>query len=271
MILQPGVNEGVSNADYHADRNYLSSSAYKLLLKSAKEFESKYILETVEEEQKENPAFSEGSLVHSYILEPHLVDKEYAFFPGFRKAGVEFQKFKAKNRDKTIISASQKTRCLKCVDNYNENDAAVALVDGGFPEHTICGDFMGINSKVRTDYINVEKGYIADVKTTAWGSDQATFRDTVLRYRYDLSAVLYAEICKQYYGKDFDFYFIVLSKKEPTCDVFKLSEKSYDKGYQDLVKAAKKYKQCKESGIWLDESDIAKKEINNSEYEILEV
>lgn len=271
MKLKLGLNEGVSNADYHADREYLSSSAFKLILKSAKDFEKKYILETPEEEQKENPAFSEGSLVHSYILEPELVDEEYAFFPGFRKQGLEFQKFRSENEGKTIISASQKARCLKCVENYNTNDAAKALVTGGFPEHTLTGTLSDIKVKVRADYINVDKGYIADVKTTAWESDQATFRDTMLRYNYELSAALYCEIAKQYYGKEFDFYFIVLSKKDPTCDVFKLSEKSYDKGYKNLMTAAKKYKQCKESGIWLDERDKVQESLENSEYEILEV
>jgi len=269
--LKLGINPYVSNEEYHADREYLSSSAFKLLLKSAKEFEAKYILEQPEEEKAENLAFSEGSLTHAYILEPEVVEQEFAFFPGFRKQGKEFQEFKAKNRGKTIISASQEKRCKEYVQAYNNLPAAVNLISGGIAEHTVCGLLSGISVKVRTDYINVDKGYIADIKTTAWASDRYTFIDTIARYGYDLSAALYAEVVKQYYDKDFDFYFIVISKKEKTCDVYKMSDKSYKKGLDSLMNSVSKYKQCKRTGIWRDEMDLKRESLEDDNYEILEV
>lgn len=270
--LKLGINEYVTNEAYHADREYLSSSAYKLMLKSAKDFAAKYVNPAEEtEEQAENPAFSEGSLVHALILEPHLVNEEFAFFPGFRKQGVEYREFKKENAGKTIISASQKKRCDKCLENYKQNSAATTLTQEGEPELTMTGDILGIPTKARADWINVEQGYIADVKTTSWGSDQWTFKDTMERYGYGLSAALYIEIAKQCYGKDFDFYFIVLSKKEPTCDVYKLSDRTKQRGHDDLFKAANKYKKCKETGLWVDQHDIVREQLQQQDYEILEV
>jgi len=268
--IKLGINPYITNANYHADREFLSSSAFKLLIKSAAEFEKKYILNE-EVEGLSGSFLDEGSLTHGYILEPDKVDEEFAFFPGFRKAGLEFQKFKAENRGKIIISASQKKRCLEYFEAYKKQEAAVKLISGGEAESTAAGDFMGIPVKVRADYINVEKGYIADVKTTAQASDQVTFIDTMERYRYDLSAALYLDVFEKAHQRELEFYFLVISKKEKTCDVFRLSQKSREKGYESLVGAAQKYKKCQETGIWVDSRDEAKQDLETDHYEILEV
>lgn len=268
--LQLGLNDYVTNADYHADTTYLSSSSFKMLLKSAKEFEDKYIL------KKDVPGLSgdfldDGSLVHGYILEPDRVGEEFAFFPGFRKAGKEFQKFKADNRGKTIISASQKKRCLEYFESYKKQEAAVSLIKGGASEVTATGFLREIPVKVRADYINVEAGYIADVKTTGMGSDQATFIETIAKYQYDLSAALYLDVFEKLHGKPLDFYFIVISKKERSSDVYRLSEKTRDSGHTSLMKAADKYHLCKKTGIWRDVQDLKRESLESDHYEILEV
>lgn len=268
--LRMGLNDKITNAEYHGDREYLSSSAFKLMLKSAADFADKYIFEKPVEELS-GGFLDEGSLTHAYILEPEVIDEEFAFFPGFRKAGVEFQKFKAENRDKIIISASQEKRCLANFEAYKKQPAAVQLVSGGESEVSATGLLLNIPVKARADYINVDKAYIADVKTTAWSSDLETFTDTVEKYKYDLSAALYLDIFEKIYQKPFEFYFIVISKKEQTCDVFKLSEKTRRNGERMLRKAAKKYKQCKETGIWLDERDLVQQSLENEHYQILEV
>lgn len=260
--------QGSSNADYHNNRTHLSSSSLKLLLDSPEDFERKYILNLSRPEESK-PQFDEGSLVHAKILEPHNVDNVFSFFPGFRKSGNEFQEFLQGNVGKTIISAPQAHRCDRLVSAYSTRPEAVTMLEGGFKEHTVVGSVLGVPCKARFDYINVEKGYIADVKTTSYESGIDMFRETCKSFSYALSASLYCELAHQNFGKLFDFYFIVLSKSDYRCEVYKASSVFLSEGSAWVNQAIITYKKCKASGIWTREQPAL--DLSSANYEILEV
>ncbi len=247
-MLELGINH-VTNTEYHADQKYLSSSNYKTLLKDPETFYKEKILGQ-KEARVESNSFTEGSLTHSLILEPDQVQHEYAFFEGMRKAGADYERFLAANTDRTVISRPQRIRSENNKAAFLKNPQAVELLSGGFPEQTICVDLNGIPTKIRCDYINVEKGYIADVKTTSYPADVDTFRMTISQWSYDLSAALYAHVAEQYYGKKFDFYFVVIQKSDLVCEVYKASQATIDRGMLQIAKAATIYKQCLQTGIW---------------------
>lgn len=265
--LNLGINE-CSNREYHSDSEYLSSSDYKLLLKDPSEFYKKKYMTTEPEEKKD--FFDDGSAVHSLILEPHLFNSEFAIFNGMRKQGELYQNFVAENPGKIILSTPQIERCRRMVRGYNKRLEAVQLINGGFSEHTVCINFNGVPTKVRADYINIDKGYIVDVKTTGYEADLDSFRMTCDHWDYPLSAALYTKIMEEFYGKPFIFYWLVLSKKDATCELYKMSEATRLKGDLKIAKAQKIYKQCLKSGLWISENnDII--EPTNSTYEILEI
>lgn len=264
--LTLGINQ-VSNRDYHADKEYLSSSDLKTLLKDPSKFYNEKIL-GLKEPQKENAHYDIGSLVHSLILEPHLVQEEFAFFGGLRKQGPLFESFKQMYPDKIIISRPQRLKCEYYVAGYKRRPEAKKLIKGGFSEHTICVDMDGVKIKVRCDYINVDKGYIADVKTTGFSVERDSFKVTCDQYMYQLSGALYAKAAEIYYGKPFDFYFIAISKMDGECQVYKLSEESKQRGLLQINQALEKYKACLKSGIWTDQQ---KADLFDTEYEILEI
>ena len=269
--LVDGLND-CSNAQYHSDRKYLSSSVLKTVYKSLDVYYNEYILGQKKEiSQTTQATFDLGSLVHSYILEPHLVQNEYNFFKGFRKAGPEYQEFimSAKN-GKPIISSPQHHQAKELVAAFNNHPVAKNLIDGGFSEQTICGTLHGVPIKTRYDYINVEKGYIADVKTTSYPSDLESFKLTVDGLMYHLSGALYCAMAEQHYGKPFDFYFIVLSKKDKTCDVFKMSEETMSKGKRIVSEACSKYRKARETNSWTELSETVNID-DSTQYEILEV
>ncbi len=263
--LVDGIND-CTNEDYHSDTSYLSSSSLKLLLKDREKFYREVVCG--QRVNKVSPAFDEGSYAHSLILEPHLVDSEFAFFTGWRKAGADWEKFKEEHTGKVIISKPQKARVEKWVESYKKRPEATQLIKGGLAEHTIAGQLMGVPIKVRADYINVEEGYIADVKTTAYPPDVDTFRLVIDQFSYDLSAGLYSMLFEQYYGKPFDFYFIVLGKKEIRTEVFKASAMTLQKGKAQVVEAIGLYKKCLETGVWTNNTTF---DTIESDYEVLEV
>lgn len=254
------------NNAYHSNRTHLSSSSLKQLLKSPEQFYVEWVLGQKAEEV-ENPNFTEGSFVHTLLLEPELVD-QYAIFPGLRKAGAAWEEFKALNPSKTILSAAQVRRCEQLYQGYASLPIAVEMLQGGFSEHTMLADILGVPVKTRADYINVSKGYIVDVKTTAAPTDLECFKATVAQYSYELSASLYCEAARANYGKLFDFYWLVLSKNDGRCAVYKASTETLSLGTALYTQAIVLYKVCKESGVWRKEQPTL---AFNAKYEIEEI
>lgn len=270
-LLVEGINEDISNADYHGDKRYLSSSSLKDLLKGPDYYYKTHIGgERPAVSKSTQKVFDEGSYAHTLILEPHLKDVEYAFFPGMRKAGEEYENFVLENSDKVILSKPQKMRVEAWVRAYEKRPEAVNLITGGMAEHTVAGKLNGVPIKVRADYINLDKGYVADVKTCGMGTDIDTFRYVIDQRSYQLSASLYCQMFEQYYGRPFDFYFIVLGKKDLMCQVYRASEATMEEGKMLVYKALSLYKRCKEADSWEPINNLITP-VNNSDYEILDI
>jgi exodeoxyribonuclease VIII len=264
----------ISNELYHAEKKHISSSNLKSLLKDPGIFYKEKILgDRKEHSNATQGIFDDGTLAHTLILEPEEFHNEFRVFPGFRKQGKDWEVFKndPANNGYVLVSKSQKAKVEAWVESYRRLPTAVNLIKGGFSEHTLFGELMGVPIKVRADYINIDNGYIADVKTTSGTTDVDGFKYTVESFEYDLSAALYSMMFKQHYGKDFEFYFVVLGKRDKSCEVFKLSEASRVAGELKVLKALKTYKECKESGIWSLTGNKVNDIVEDESYEILEV
>lgn len=236
-----------TNEQYHADRTRLSSSNLKLLLKDPAKFYAEWVLGLKTEQHK--PAFDEGSFVHSLILEPEKLG-HYVVYPGLRKAGEAWEKFKAENVGKIILSAPQVNRCEQLYKSYAATDIATNILRNGVPEHTMLGSYLDVPIKTRADYINIDMSYIVDVKTTAAPTDKELFAHTVTEYGYDLSAALYCQMAYENYGKLFDFYWLVLSKSDQGCAVYKASSSTLSRGNSLVTSAIVLYKKCMATGLW---------------------
>lgn len=248
-ILKPGLNS-VSNAVYHGDTEYLSSSVLKKLLKDPAEYEREYI-KGIKPEKKQSNALDEGTLTHAVILEPETVNKDFQFYPGAIKAGAEYQKWLSESDPKKpIFSTPQKERVNGLVAAYKKHPSASTYIDGAEVEYTICAEIAGVKVKVRFDATKTDQGFISDIKTTGYPGDLDSFRQTVKDLDYGLSAALYTMVAEQHFGRPFDFYFIVLSKKDFTCHIYKASEKTLEEGRRNVLKALQLYKECKATGVW---------------------
>lgn len=230
-------------------------------------FYKEYILKEPRESSSSS-VFDEGTYAHSLLLEPDMIDKEFRFFDGWRKQGADWEEFKRKNKGYIILSKPQRKRVEAWAKSAKDLPAAMDLLSGGFPEYTVAMEFKNVNLKARADYINIDKGYIADVKTTAYPTDVDSFKETIAQYKYDLSAALYCMLFEAHYGKPFDFYFIVLGKKDKDCQVYKLSKRSMLSGKLKVIEAIELFKKCQKTQKW----ELTRKDKDVSmDYEILEV
>lgn len=258
-----------SNTQYHADRTHLSSSMLKLLLTDRQRFYEKWILNMPESESK--PAFEEGTVTHSLILEPDKVNEEYAFYEGLRRAGKHYEDFVQANPGKKVILASTRLRAEKHKAALERRPEALSLFQNGAAEENMFGTLMGVPVKARADYINVAEGILIDLKTSALPSDVDIFKGTVQDYMYDLSAALYCKIAEQAHGKPFTFYWVVISKLDNEAHVYRMSPQTYQKGTELVHSALIQYKQGKESGNWLETTKKVGHTESRSIYEIQEV
>lgn len=266
--LVHGINAEVSNKVYHGDKSFLSSSNLKLLLKDPNQFYKEVILGDYE--SVDNPNFDIGSYVHAALLEPHKITEEFAMFDGWKKYGNAWEQFKEEHKGKIILSKPQLFKCNQYVSSTVQRKEAQFLLKHGLPEHTMTSKILDVPVKVRADYINIEAGYIVDVKTTSHESGIDIFRQTSSHYYYDLSAALYCQVAHDNYKKLFDFYFIVISKNDLQCHVYKASSNFLIQGHALVNKALVKYKKCLETGDWTrDPATVILPHFGD--YEILEV
>lgn len=245
--LKKGYNE-VSNAEYHGDRSFYSSSALKLLLKDKAAFYKKYILNEKQEE-KVNHNFTFGSYVHALILEPHLVHEEFVQYSGDKNTD-KFKEFKKEHAGKEILTPTAWSNGqyllsqVQASSNFN-------YVQGGEAEKTFCGSINGMPLKVRADYI--AKDYILDVKTTSANiSDLANIERACANYDYALSAALYLDMFKKKNPKLKRFLFWFINKQSGQEVLVQASNEFLEFGRQKYKEAIKIYKDAVANDNWED-------------------
>lgn len=250
--------QNTTNAEYHADRKYLSSSAIKMLYKDPTEYYDKYVLGNWPKQN--SAALDFGTAAHLAILEPHLFDQQVAVYTGGTRRGKAWDEFKA-STDKLILTLPEKEKLDILMGAYNNCTAAKNLIEGCQFEHTMTASMDDIPVKCRHDAINVSKGYIVDVKTTGYAGDIETFRDTVNELCYDLSGYMYSTIAQLNHGIPFDFYLIVLSKTDLNCMVYRMSRYTFTSGAQKFKSGIETYKKCLLTNNW--QRDILSVEVQD--------
>lgn len=248
--LKIGVNLGFSNEEYHADREFLSSSVIKTLYWDVKKYEDEYI--NGNKVNKSSNGMQEGTAIHTRILEPHLYDEQVAVYPEMQKRGNAYSAFEDANPGKLILSLSQSMKIDRMFNAYNKRKEAVKMVDSCDKEYTICAEVEGVACKMRADAINVEQGFIADIKSTSYSAELEIFKENAYSQllSYDISAALYTKIAEIQYGKPFDFYYIVISKQDYVCHIYKASQQSIINGRNKISKALGSLKEFRKTGKW---------------------
>lgn len=253
--IKKGLIKDLPNDAYHADLTHLSSSTLKLLLTDLNKFYEERILK-LPRDNKSSDVFDFGSLLHCMVLEPELLEKDFITYSGWVRRGAEYQQFKEDNPGKIIIAKPQMKKAEALFETYQKNETAVNLIKGIEPEISLFSSIDDVPIKVRADGLNRERRYIVDLKTTGFGLDCDSFKVTMERFHYHLSASLYLKAFEQELGVPLTFYFIVLGKSDVGCKVYKFSDKSRQLGNSQLVKAIEIYKQCISTGDWTGQTKI---------------
>lgn len=258
-----GFISDLSNNDYHADRIFRSSSVLKTALKDPKKFHDIYVL------GKDNPmsnqdALNFGNYVHTAILEPDLLDKEYIVYPGGRRQGQAWELFKHLHEDKIIITNNQFTKAQDLINSFLQSEFEQrdseflvygdAIFKEGEAEESLFTELDGMLIKVRFDYriTGDTRGVIKDIKTTRHFVNSAKeARDVVYDLGYDVSAALYVDAIEKETGIPHDFHLVFMSKADEKCNLYKVSDKTLEVGRKKYKEAIKLIKEWEASGKYV--------------------
>ena len=253
------IDTTITNEEYHSNKSHVSSSGLKLYLKDPVEYHKQYVLgeKPFIPEALQN-AFDFGTYVHAMVLEPHLLESDFAIYESGCKEAFTYD-----NEGKLIITSGQDAIARKMYKNYQD---AVFYPDGkkistffehGLAEESMFADLDGLNVKIRTDYRKVDKdgkyASINDVKTTSKTINFKSITKVCEDLGYDVSAALYCDVAKKVTGIDHDFFFLFMGKKDYKSEIFKASEEFLERGRKKYKRAIKGILKSRATGVWVPE------------------
>lgn len=208
---QVGLFEESINIYHEADA--IGSTALRLFMESPKKFD--YYRE---HGSKDSVAYDIGRALHCLVLEPELFSDCFAIEPAINKrtkAGKEeYEIFKARNEDKTLLTEDQ----LELVESM-----AKAVLGDALAKALLADAEKELSARV-----NLSNGLLVQCRADAIKSDHIIDLKTcqnVNRFKYDMTshayhiqAAFYYFILSSLYPEkwaDASFYFIVVEKSAP--------------------------------------------------------
>jgi hypothetical protein len=233
----------IPNEEYHGKSFQwaYSSSQFKDLLEDEDVFIAKHIKKEIP--RQESAAFDVGSYFHTGVLEPEKLKDDCIVYPGKVRRGKDWDNFKAKHKNKTIVTAKQKEQALGLVEAVKKSPVAKTYLKGK-PEVTLAveinvhegmiyapyfGKVLTIEGwedgpkkkfpgafemcvKVRADCLG--KDFISDLKSTSGNArSRRMVQDKISYYIYDLSASLYLDMFSLMLPEMSQFVWIFASKE----------------------------------------------------------
>lgn len=203
LTLQQCIDAGadgvmISNEHYHALPG-ISGSNLKLLNESNRHLDNKHLFNA------ESDALVFGTLLHTMVLEPHDVEKNYVVMPKFdlrTNAGKQDKnQFITDNIQKTIIGKDD----FENAKRMAENAYAICgnIIDAGIKERSIFAEIDGLILKCRLDIDLEQEGDDYDLKTITLGTkdfSNSTIENHIKKFGYHHSAA-FRNIIRRELGK----------------------------------------------------------------------
>lgn len=256
----------MSNSAYHSTEGTFSSSQLKDVIDDEELFIRKHIKKEIPRDESE--AFDTGTYFHTGVLEPHLLGKEVIVYPGKTRYGENWNAFKKKHSGKCIVTLGQENQGRGMVEAVKNSPVAMNYLKDGQPEvsffvklvvsgHNIYAPHYGKKItpygwvdgespgkgvefivKVRADYLS--KTCVIDLKSTSGRANkQESIRQSISKYKYDLSAAFYLDIFSLV-REGLEFYWIFASKENPCCGTWFATPKTVAVGRAKWTWAVKK-------------------------------
>ena len=245
-MTTPGFHNNIPEADYHADRNSLSVSGAKTLLKAPALFRH----------QQDNPVhrdvFDFGSAAHEVVLG---IGPGIAIIPATSRAKADQEAHKAakeaaRAEGKIPLTAEDHRTVLAMADALTSHRAAMELLAEGTPEvSAYCTDpTTGVLRRGRFDWLGAD--LLTDYKT-AQSSEPSAFASSAAKFGYHMQAAWYLDLAHDLGHPATEFWFIVQEKTAPyLVTVCELDDRDIHRGRELNARALERFRDCTDTGMW---------------------
>lgn len=206
----------------------------------------------------ETPAMKLGTAIHVAMLEPELWDDLYYEMPfienGRTKEGIALKKKSLEEADGKIMLKHEEHQKVKAImAEYHKQTKMSKLARhycSGDVELSHYMDYGGVGVRVRPDVLNLEKGFIADVKSCQ-NSNPRIFKRDALNRNYHVQAAFYMDMISMFYDTEItEFRFIACMTNPPyTVNVIALSKHYIEEGRLMYGAALSDWKDYVKNGI----------------------
>lgn len=189
----------ISNENYHGIGG-ISGSNLTLLAESNKHLDNKRLFNL-----GESPALTFGTLLHTFVLEPHEIESNYAILPELNlrtnQGKEDKQAFIEASKGKTVITLED----FEKARDMARNVIAVFgdVIDSGIKERSLFVDLDGLVLKSRLDIDVEEVGDDLDLKSITLGTKDFSNRSIeqhIKKFNYQRSAA-FRNIIRRALGK----------------------------------------------------------------------
>lgn len=238
-MRSPGLYFGLSDLEYHGDKDWLSSSGIQTLLKPGGPARFKHWLDNGTNEHKSH--YDEGHAVHAEVLGTGLEVVEIKAKDWKTKAAQEARdKAYAENKVPLLTSGVEMVRAIG--KTIRSSPEAMAHLEGGDPEVSAYAtdEAKWVQMRSRPDYLrqlpNGTYG-VTDLKTTR-SAAPAEFRKSAFTYGYPIQVVTYKRVLLTLGIEVSEFTFLAVEKEPPYLwslhevdpEDLELAERQVDRG-----------------------------------------
>lgn len=238
--MKPGIYPSLTNEEYHAD-SAISRSGMILFDSSPYKYWAEH-LNPSRPPKESTPAMEFGTAFHTFILEPHLFESDYAVEPEkvlLKDVGrEEYDAYKAEVAllefsKKTVVSRTDYELLVSMREALKKNGQAWELIQDATYE---CSLFWKdkdsqIDIKARPDIWHQD--IIVDLKTCASAESRA-YQHTMIESGYHIQGAIIREGIRQLTGHDIpNVINICIEKKYPYSIGIKIiSENALEEGHR---------------------------------------
>jgi hypothetical protein len=243
VSYSPGVYEGISNADYHADPALGSTSLKTLATKTPAHWKW----------ERDNPpepkdAFELGTVVHSLVLEQDESGVVVVEAENWMTKAAKEAKAEARAAGKIPLLPKDWAQVTAMRDSIMAHPAARHAFTGHRSEASVFWDEDGLMLKCRPDAW--QPGYLVDLKTTI-NADPRNFPKLAYDLGYFQSAAHYQDGVANWFGEALPFVFVLAEKQPPyLVSVVELTDEALAHGREANHRAKQIYRECLATDTW---------------------
>lgn len=249
-----GAVTGLSNADYHANKLYWSSTDLKYMYSnSPAHFKALYFGEK-REPKKQTEAMTLGSLVHCLLLTPNELHNDFFYMPDINlrtnDGKAQRDDLLIKNPGKSPYSTELMAQAIDMRDAAMANTEIQKRLQPGVCEAAYFWTcpYSGLNFKAKLDQSCRE--WFCELKTTSDASPD-NFSKHADYMDYDLSLYHYREGLRLIKDISVPAYFIVIEQEWPHVTVaYPVGDLYFETGHAKWLSAVDKLSEGIKKGFW---------------------